>query len=379
MSWDDHQLKLIRDARLLWASPDQVFAELRDISKEIRTSLLMSGSDGIEPLLIERGQPLINLGLACYCTDKSVFVALYNHGRGAPTDKADEIYRRGLLLGCLSNATIQKAHFIFDFPRELIGDDEFEHILRESDHGLAETLVRNPAVSDRLLEQLYKREGAFASVPDQHLATLVHSSRENERLNANHDDDYSPDLGHFRIHAAILQLVETAPVSPLWRTVLFDLLNNLNPLHVARTERLQQVLQRWTSLDIRDRNSEERTGLFAENVSMTDEFRCVIASLYGTALKETEMRAASKSNDVAMRAAYYGNSKLTVKEMRTSFERDGSAFVLAAIRNSSILSGREQRQAFEEEMLSRDFSYQYGKIVDMLRKQYPYIEPYKQG
>ncbi|SFO17625.1 hypothetical protein SAMN05216330_10290 [Bradyrhizobium sp. Ghvi] len=378
MSWDDHQLKLTRDARLLSASPDQVFSELRDISKEIRTSLLMSGSDGIEPLLIERGQPLINLGLACYCTDKSVFVALYNHGRGAPADKADEIYRRGLLLGCLSNATIQKAHLIFDFPRELIGDDEFEHILGESEYGLAETLVRNPAVSDKLLEQLYKREGAFASVPDQRLATLVHCSRENERLNTNDDDDYSPDLGHFRIHNAILQLVETAPVSPLWRTVLFDLLNNLNPLHVARTERLQDILQRWVSLDIRDRSDEERTGLFAENVSMTDEFRCVIASLYGTALKDNEMRAASKSNDVAMRAAYYGNSKLTVKEMRTSFERDGSAFVLAAIRNRSILFGRDQRQAFEEEMLSRDFSFQYGKIIDMLRKEYPYVEPYKQ-
>ena len=123
------------------ASPDQVFAELREISKEVRTSLLMSRSEGVEPLLVERGQPLINLGLACYCTDKSVFVALYNHGRGSPTDKADEQYRRGLLLGCLSNATIQKAHFIFDFPRELIGDNELQRVLVESEYGLAEALV----------------------------------------------------------------------------------------------------------------------------------------------------------------------------------------------------------------------------------------------
>jgi hypothetical protein len=95
-------------------------------------------------------------------------------------------------------------------------------------------------------------------------------------------------------------------------------------------------------------------------------------------MKDNELRAASKSHDVAMRAAYYGNGKLTVKEMRTSFERDGSAFVLAAIRNLSILSGREQRQVFEEEMLSRDFSFHYGKFIDMFRKEYPYVEPYKQ-
>jgi hypothetical protein len=122
-------------------------------------------------------------------------VSLYNHGRGSPTDKTDEQYRRGLLLGCLSNATIQKAHFIFDFPRELIGNDELERILVESEYGLGETLVRNPEVSDQLLEQLYKREGVFANIPDQRLAHLVHSSRENERINTNNDDDYSPDLG----------------------------------------------------------------------------------------------------------------------------------------------------------------------------------------
>lgn len=378
MSWDDHQLKLTRDARLLVASPDQVFAELREISKEVRTSLLMSRSEGIEPLLVERGQPLINLGLACYCTDKSVFVALYNHGRGSPTDKADEQYRRGLLLGCLSNATIQKAHFIFDFPRELIGDNELQRVLVESEYGLAEALIRNPEVSDQLLEQLYKRDGAFANVPDDRLANLVYSSRENERINTNNDDDHSPDLGHYRIQNAILQLVDTAPVNPLWKTVLFDLLNTLNPLHVARTERLQDILQRWMSLEIKDRSGENSVGLFAENVSITDEFRCVIASLYGRSLKDNEMRAASKSHDVAMRAAYYGSSKLTVKEMRTGFERDGNAFVLAAIRNLSILSSREHRQVFEEEMLSRDFSFHYGKFVDMFRKEYPYVEPYKQ-
>lgn len=49
MSWDDHQLKLTRAARLLVANPEEVFAELREISKEIRTSLLMSSSDSISP------------------------------------------------------------------------------------------------------------------------------------------------------------------------------------------------------------------------------------------------------------------------------------------------------------------------------------------
>lgn len=378
MSWDDQQLKLTRDARLLVASPEQVFAELRDISKEFQTNPLMSRTEGIEPLLVKRSEPLINLGLACYCTDKSVFVALYNHGRGVPTDKTDEHYRRGLLLGCLSNTTIQKAHHIFDFPRELIGDDELERILLESEYDLPRTLILNPEVSDELLEELYKRDGVFANLPDRRVASLVHSSRENDRISTNNDDDYGPDLGHYRIHNAILQLIETAPVTPFWKSVLFDLLHNLNPLHVARTERLQDILQRWASLDTRDRNGEDLRGVLAENVSMTDEFRCVIAALYGTALNDNELRAASKSSDVAMRAAYYGNGKLTVKEMRTSFERDGSAFVLAAICNRSIHFGREQRQALEEEMLSRDFSFQYGKFNEMFRKESPRIEPYKQ-
>jgi hypothetical protein len=43
---------------------------------------MMGRDEAIEALLVERNDPLITLGLACYGTSKEVFKALYKHGLG---------------------------------------------------------------------------------------------------------------------------------------------------------------------------------------------------------------------------------------------------------------------------------------------------------
>lgn len=377
-SWDDHQLRLTQNARLLFASPETVFAELKAWSEETRANPFRSNSEIAEPLLIERGHPLINIGLACYGTDRSVFKALYNHGLGTPTDTTDAQYRRGLLLGCLSNTTIQKTHFIFDFPRELIGSAEIERLLYEADYALAETLIRNPEVSDKLLEQLYKFEGPFEALPEDRLSALISGSRHNERLNTNNDDDHSPDLGHYRIHNAILQLLETAPVTLRWMWTLYDLLNSLSPTCVARSERLPALLQRWKPLEAANNDDAGSKGLFAEHISPVDEFRCLIAALYGGGLDDPGLHGALKSSDVAMRSAHYGNAAQSIKEMRASYTKDGDAYVFAALRNTNVILRHEQRQLVEGEMLPHDFRSLYSRLISQFRLRYPSVPPYSE-
>ena len=376
MSWDDEQSKRIEGARLLLSSPDVVFQELKAISKQVRKHVLWtSESETLEPILVERGVPLINLGLACYGTNKDTFKALYRHGIEPPSDAADEAYRRGLRIGCLSNVTIQKAHWVYDFPRDLLGEDEIQRILADAEFVEAETLICNPEISDDLLGQLYRREGPFAELADERLAQLVSSSGKNERLNTNEDDDHSPDLGHYRIHDAILQLVDTAPVNPRWMWALYTLLGSLNPSHVARTERLESILARWNSLVITDHDGNIHEGLFASNISLADEFRCLIAALYGTGLKKPELQMASKSSDVALRAACYANGDLTVGDMKTGLERDKGMFIYAAMYNSGIIFHREQRK-FLEDSLSNEWRSKFRRHVEFIRKQYRYIEEY---
>src|SRR5262249_39684024 len=156
MPWSDEQERLTQEARLSVASPEEVLRELKRIAQKPRIELF--GRDKtIEALLVERNEPVINLGLACYGTNEEVFKALYKHGLEKPADATDERYKRGLRIGCLSNTSVPAAHFSFDFPRDLIGPEEVHRVLATGEDAEAEALICNPSVSDKLLEELYKR------------------------------------------------------------------------------------------------------------------------------------------------------------------------------------------------------------------------------
>jgi hypothetical protein len=375
MSWEDEQSELIEEARLLLSSPDIVFEKLKALSIRIRERGLFwsSRSEAFEPILVERDAPLINLGLACYGTNEDVFKALYKSGIEPHRDATDEAYRRGLRIGCLSNTTIQKL-WLSDFPRDLLGEAETERIFAEAEFAEAETLICNPNLSHKVLEQLYRREGPFAKVADQRLAHLVSSSGKNERLNINRDSDHEPDLDHYNIHNAILQLVETAPVNERWMWGVYHLLDKLDPSHVARTDHLEAIIDRWNSLSAIEAVS-GKEGLFARNISLADEFRCLIAALYGAGLKKPELEAASKSKDVALRAAYYAHGNLTVSDMKAGLERDEGVFIFAGMYNANMIFHGEKRGFFENS-LSEEWNARFQRHVEFVRKRYRRIEPY---
>ena len=112
MSWENEQDKIVREGRLYFAPPEIVFAELKELSRRNRGEILSSETKALEARLVERNDPLINLGLACYCTNKDVFTALYKHSLEPTRDIADGLYKRNLRLGCLSNQTITAANYV---------------------------------------------------------------------------------------------------------------------------------------------------------------------------------------------------------------------------------------------------------------------------
>jgi hypothetical protein len=95
MPWGEEQERLTQAARLSVASPEEVLLELKRIAQKPRIELI-GRNEAIEALLIERNDPLITLGLACYGTSEEVFTALYKHGLTKPADAADERYKLGL-------------------------------------------------------------------------------------------------------------------------------------------------------------------------------------------------------------------------------------------------------------------------------------------
>ena len=136
----------------------------------------------------------------------------------------------------------------------------------------AEALICNPSVSDKLLEELYGRTGAFATLAEERWRNLIYLSRKNERLVTEEDSHDMPDMGHYRIHHAIFRLLEIAPVHSYWLIVLYGLLDQLDFQHVANPEAIEAVLSRWAKLDDND-------GGYFTSLSLKDEFRCLHRSL----------------------------------------------------------------------------------------------------
>ena len=155
-------------------------------------------TEALETLLVERNNPLINLGLACYGTNKHVFTALYKHSLEPARDIADGLYKRNLRMGCLSNQTITNR--MFDFPRDVLGEHEIFRIFSEADELELEAMVSNPTVSDKLLEEIFSMAGVMPLLSDERRVAAVHYAARNERINTNEDSYDSPDMGHYSIH-----------------------------------------------------------------------------------------------------------------------------------------------------------------------------------
>jgi hypothetical protein len=83
MPWSQEQGRLTQEARLLIAGPEEVYREFQEIRKKPKGELLLHNAE-IETALIERNQPLINLGLACFGTNEEVYKALYKHSLEPP-------------------------------------------------------------------------------------------------------------------------------------------------------------------------------------------------------------------------------------------------------------------------------------------------------
>jgi hypothetical protein len=174
----EEQERRLREARLLVSRPEEVFKELRSYGAQAKANLYGSDEE-LEKSLLERGDPLIDLGLACYGSDKGMVGALYKKALITPNTPADARYLKGLRIACLSN---QVGRCGFTGPREIIGEDETRRVLGEADWDEAEALICNPEIGCELLQALYERKGPFSTIPEKRWLILVHKSANNTRL-----------------------------------------------------------------------------------------------------------------------------------------------------------------------------------------------------
>ena len=179
-------------------------------------------------------------------------------------------------------------------------------------------------------------------------------------------------MGFMDIHRAIFRLLEIAPVSMGWVWVLYDLLDRLAPEQVATPEKIDHVLTRWATLNDRMSNGEVIEGHHT-SLSIKDEFRCLIAALYGRGYANGAfvLHGSPGAKDVAMRCAYYGKGNITAKEMKAAYKRDEKAFAFAVLFNDRIYDSPALRKPLREEYWGGMFErYQrYRTQREKLRQQ----------
>ena len=90
--------------------PDEVIKELRSYGAQAKANW-SDCNEQLEKSLLERGDPLIDLGLACYGSNEEIVGALYKKGLAPADTPLDARYRKGLRIACLSNQVLPSRVF----------------------------------------------------------------------------------------------------------------------------------------------------------------------------------------------------------------------------------------------------------------------------
>ena len=180
---------------LAHANANSVFEWLRAESPHF------SQKEEIQKVLIERNEPLINLGLALYATDLSDETSLSlfrNNDKTIKKAALSSVIPIGLLVSWVERP-------------EVLGE-----ILQSFDEDLLKPLLSNQSIPDDLLVSLYEREKPFSSLTDEQWLTAIAFTTSNPRISTPLDElPWDPDIWvqYREVFTAAWKLFETLPIN----------------------------------------------------------------------------------------------------------------------------------------------------------------------
>jgi hypothetical protein len=272
MEWDLNELECITQARLMVASPEFVYAQLRYYGEKIER---YAGKKDLETSLLTRRDKLIDLALARYATDIHVVLELYNRSNmisepmskmmfnlfknvdttldsaTITTDDQEANYNLAVRVACLSNRHIGY-YYVVNNLDNLINKLSLSALMANRNPIQQYAILTNPSVPRSLLEALYRKTDCFAQVSELEWVNLVAISASNPLLNflPESDDRWS---GVTELYNAIFSLLETAPTTERSLRVVRSLLDALNPVLCHRTSGdIWYVIERWRDASFDD-------------------------------------------------------------------------------------------------------------------------------
>ena len=327
---------------LTHASANSVFEWLRDQNDSFVLLYSHEGSEEIETLLIERNEPLINLGLALYAKDLSseTLQSLFKNG--------DRTIKKAALL---SESILSRGSFLSDFAM-FLGSGVLQGIIDSFDEELLKPLLSNESIPDDLLVSLYEREKPFDSLTDEQWLTMIAFTTYNSRISSPLDDlpyDGSVWYSYCRVFTAGWKLFETLPVNKRSAAVLSHLGEHLVPDKPHDMD-VFATIKRW-----KVEGDDESDGL----INLYVKCRYVLAKLIGCgawAVKDgfgeaigKEFESLKESDDHALRLSYYSRFRARKpEEVRELFEKDKDKFLIGAVYNTKLYKDQSIRDELNQ-------------------------------
>lgn len=376
MEENSNASRMIRLARLKLSAPEVVYEALEAYGAR-NSSLHFSWDtdEKMELALEARNDPLINLALAKNAASQQLLWRLYSRARSGSMDPE---YDKAIRLACLSNTVA--AALLFTWRTSGLSPDEERRLATEGENDEVRVWLQNPNASE-VLRDLYRKNGPFDGVDEQRWMFLVQASSENPRLQTDYSNDDGPDLLMWEIQDGIVNLLLKAPTTPLWLETLYFLLIGLKKESIKAPSAVQvnEILGRWSATKVgrftQSESNEERDGLYTEQ-SFAQEFRCLVAALYGAAAagSSTESVGGAEDADVARRCAFYGNGSMTAAQIEKAYEKDGKTLCFSALLNDRVLIDEKSRAALESR-LPRDLMTLYDSRCKDLAKGRGWFDP----
>ena len=283
-------------------------------------------SEELETLLIERHEPLIDLGLALYARLTSVTaLRLFRNG--------DATIKKALLAGPSVSSYLS-------LPTENWIEHEESGVLKELLQSFDENLellgflLSNETIPDFLLTCLFGRARAFSVLTDEQWFEAIERTISNPRLcPSSHIEKtlFAPLSLLEHPCTAAWGLFETLPVNYNSASLLARLGETLAPhgyFSISNSPSdmdVRETIKRW------EVEGDDGFGVFR---------KCRAA--LGKLLKDEELK---DNDDIALRQAYYGGAWYDRKpeEVREAFERDKDKFLEVAVENSTFYGNRSVR------------------------------------
>ncbi len=254
--------------------------------------------------LHERHDRLIDLGLAQFCPDPSLLQELYDHG--------DEAMRCAVL-----------GNELYDIHWLSVDRRDKPDFLEEGSPLLLPAWLSNPRRSPYLLEHLFRREPPFeALTSDRWEAAVVHAAN-NAAIAKERDDEDPEDSAPWSARAGAWGLLDKLDATEQNARLLSYLFHRIGcagaPENVTF---LQEKLSKWRGAEEPDEEDDNAFG----------QLRQVVAA--GLSLEGGLASYISGHDDLFVRSGFYQHFKpWNVDDVAAAYNRDGRAFLRAAVKN----------------------------------------------